>query len=142
VTVVEAKLQWDRKMGFTASAASGHTVKIDVSTEVGGADSGPRPTELLLFGLGGCSGYDIVAILQKMRVDLEDFAIEITAQRAPEHPRKFTAIDIVYRLAGKDIDPVKANRAAELSLTKYCSVAATLNAEITYRVVISERMDA
>jgi putative redox protein len=135
---MEAKLQWDHKMGFTASAASGHSIKIDVSTEVGGTDSGPRPTELLLFGLGGCSGFDIVAILQKMRVEVEDFSIEIVAQRAPEHPQKITAIDIIYRLTGADIDPAKANRAAELSLTKYCSVAASLNAEITYRVVLAD----
>ena len=92
--------------------------------------------ELLLHGLGGCTGMDIVSILKKMQVDLADFSIEITGERAPEHPKKYTHIHLGFKVAGKNIDLNKVNRAVELSQNKYCSVAASLNAKITDEIVL------
>lgn len=133
---MHSKLNWDGKMGFLASGDSGHSLKVDVNLENGGQDSGPRPMELILHGLGGCSGADVVSILKKMKLDLKSLTIEITGERAEDHPKKFTAIHLVYRISGTDIDPEKAKRAVELSLTKYCSVAGSLNAKITYELII------
>ncbi len=87
-------------------------------------------------GLGGCSGADVVSIIKKMKMNIETFSIEITGERAEEHPKKFTNIHMVYRISGSDIDPEKAKHAIELSHTKYCSVAGSLNAIITYEMII------
>lgn len=133
---MNAQLVWDEKMGFTATGDAGHTVKVDVGTDVGGSDSGSRPMELLLFGLGGCSGADVVSIMRKMHQDLEKLNISIKAERAPEHPKRFTDIHLIYRMAGKNLDPEKARHAIDLSQTKYCSVAGSLNAKITFELII------
>lgn len=133
---MHSKLNWDGKMGFLATGDSGHSLKVDVNIDNGGQDSGPRPMELILHGLGGCSGADVASILKKMKLDLKSLSIEITGERAEDHPKKFTAIHLVYRISGTNIDPEKAKRAVELSQTKYCSVAGSLNANITYELII------
>lgn len=135
---MRARLIWDQKMGFLATGDSGHQIKVDVGTEVGGLDAGPRPMELILYGLGGCTGADVVSILRKMKIELKDFVIEVTSERAAVHPRKFTKIHLIFRMTGSNIDYNKALHAIELSQTKYCPVAATLNAEITYELVIDQ----
>lgn len=136
---MKADLIWDGKMGFTATGDSGHSVKVDVSRETGRNDSGPRPVELLLYGLGGCSGADVVSILRKMQQPVTNFAIEIQGTRAEEHPKRFTRIHLIFRVTGTGLDPERVQHAVELSLTKYCSVAASLNAAITHEVLITEK---
>ncbi len=133
---MNSKLDWDGKMGFLAYGDSERSVKVDVGTDNGGQDSGARPMELILHGLGGCSGADVVSIIKKMKMELKNLTIEITGQRAEEHPKKFTDIHMVYRFSGTDIDLEKVKRAVELSHTKYCSVAASLNANLTYELII------
>lgn len=133
---MQARLNWDGQMGFLATGDSGHSLKIDVNTDKGGQDSGPRPMELILHGLGGCSGIDVVAILKKMQQEIKTLTIEIIGERAEDHPKKFTKIHLVYRVSGTDIDPEKVKRAIELSLSKYCSVAGSLNAAITSELII------
>lgn len=133
---MHARLNWDGKMGFLAIGDSGHSLKVDVNIDNGGQDSGPRPMELILHGLGGCSGADVVAILKKMQQEIKTLTIEITGERAEEHPKKFTKIHLVYRVSGNNIDPEKVKRAIELSLTKYCPVAGSLNAAITSELII------
>ena len=133
---MHSKLEWDGKMGFQALGDSGHSVKVDVNTANGGQDSGARPMELVLHGLGGCSGADVVSILKKMKLDLKTLTMEITGERAEDHPKKFTNIHLLYRISGTNIDPEKAKRAIELSQTKYCSVAGSLSANITYELII------
>jgi putative redox protein len=125
-------------MGFTATGNSGHQIIIDIGTAEGGLDAGARPMELILHGLGGCTGVDVVSILQKMQIELQNFTIEITGERAPEHPKKYTRIHLVFKMSGPNIDYDKAYHAIELSQSKYCSVAASLNAEITYELVIEK----
>lgn len=133
---MNSKLVWDGKMGFCATGDSGHSLKVDVNADVGGQDSGARPMELVLHGLGGCSGADVVSIIKKMKLDLKTLSIEITGKRAEDYPKRFTDILMVYRISGTNIDPEKAKRAVELSHTKYCSVAGSLNANITYELII------
>jgi len=126
--------------GFEAKDANGHTVKIDSSPETGGTNFGVRPMQMILMGLGGCSGIDIVAILKKQRQIVESFSMKVEGEREKgKEPSLWENINIVFELKGT-IDPDKAYRACELSMEKYCSVAATLRgagAKITWEVKVN-----
>ena len=112
--------------GFEAKDASGHIARMDSSPESGGQDFGIRPMQMLLMGLGGCSGIDIVSILKKQRQTVEGFRMLIEGEREPgKEPSLWQTIHIVFELKGA-IDRDKAQKACELSMDKYCSVAATL----------------
>ncbi len=112
--------------GFEGTDANGHTVKMDSSDESGGENFGIRPMQMLLMGLGGCSAIDIVMILKKQRQTIDDFAIQITGEREPgKEPSLWATATIIFKLKG-NIDKEKAERACQLSMDKYCSVAATL----------------
>ena len=112
--------------GFEGTDAAGNQVKMDSSPESGGHDFGIRPMQMLLMGLGGCSGIDIVSILKKQKQQVDGFRISIDGERASgKEPSLWTEIHIVFELKGI-IDPEKAKRACALSIDKYCSVAATL----------------
>ena len=123
--------------GFEATDAKGHIIKMDTSPENGGINFGVRPMQVLLMGLGGCSGIDIVSILKKQRQVVEGFTMRIDGDRfAGKEPSLWENIHIVFELKGA-IDPEKARKACELSVEKYCSVAATLRgggASITWDV--------
>ena len=124
---------------MVGKADSGHWVTMDGPEDVGGANAGSRPMELLLIALGGCTGMDVLSILQKMRVDLDDFQIEIDADRVSEHPKVFSRIKINYLFYGKNIPVESVKRAIELSETKYCSASIMLrnSCEITteYKII-------
>jgi putative redox protein len=124
---------WKGKMVFEAKTESGHSVLMDAKPEVGGEGNGPAPMELLMVSLGGCTAMDVVSILKKMRADLESMTVRIDSERAPEHPKIFTKIDIHYYFVGRDIKEENVKKAIELSQEKYCSVTAMLKekAEIT-----------
>lgn len=126
--------------GFEAKDMHGHTVKMDTSDETGGDNFGVRPMQMLLMGLGGCSAIDIVAILKKQRQQVDDFKIEIEGEREQgKEPSLWKNIRVKYLLTGK-IEPEKAKRACELSMGKYCSVAATLlqsGSKITWSVKVN-----
>ena len=112
--------------GFEATDASGHTVRVDTSPDGGGSDFGIRPMQILLMGLGGGSGIDVVSILKKQRQTIEDFSMKIEGEREPGAiPSLWKDVNIVFELKG-NIDPEKARKACELSVEKYCSVAETL----------------
>jgi putative redox protein len=112
--------------GFEAKDAKGHIVKMDTSPDGGGQDFGVRPMQLLLMGLGGCSGIDIVTILKKQRQPIESFSMKIEGERFGGNVANlWKDVHIVFELKG-DIDPEKAKKACELSVDKYCSVAETL----------------
>ncbi|MFD2168662.1 OsmC family protein [Tumebacillus lipolyticus] len=110
---------------------SGHPVTMDAKAEVGGEDTGPRPMEMLLMGLGGCSGIDVVMILEKGRLTIDEFRMELSGSRAEEMPQRFTNIHIHYVLKGPDLTRDKVERAIHLSNEKYCSASASLNASLT-----------
>lgn len=124
---------------FEGSAASTDvTVHIDGSPEIGGEGLGVRPMELVLMALGSCSALDLVSILKKQRQQVDDIRIDVEGQRREAVPHIFTAIHLSFQLQGT-IDPVKAEKAAELAVKKYCSVHDMLAAggvTITYGVTI------
>ena len=125
--------------GFEASDAYGHTVRMDSSPETGGENFGVRPMQMLLMGLGGCSAIDVIAILRKQRQEVTGYEMVISGEREEgKEPSLWQSIHMEFHLFGS-IDEDKANKAVELSLDKYCSVAATLSkagAEIKWQVLI------
>lgn len=127
---MKMNIAWTGQMSFSGSAPSGHEIKMDAAMEIGGQNSGPRPTELLLHAVAGCTGIDIISILQKMRLNPSSFRIEIDGTRAEEHPKRFTNIHILYALEG-ELPEEKVVRAITLSKDKYCSVSHSLNADIS-----------
>ena len=112
---------------FAGMAESNHWVVMDTHPDEDGSAGSSGPMELVLQGLGGCSGVDIMLILKKMRVDVSDFQINIEAERAETHPKVFTRIHLEYVFAGEDIREKDVQRAINLSMDKYCSVAGMLN---------------
>jgi len=136
-------IQLDRlsgDFGFEAKDGNGHTVRMDSSSETGGIDFGVRPMQMLLMGLGGCSGIDIVSILNKQRQTVTGFSMAIDGDREKgKEPALWKDVHIVFDLKG-EIDPDKAKKACELSMDKYCSVAATLRkggTTITWEVKVN-----
>ena len=127
--------------GFEAIDANGHTIKMDTSPETGGLNFGVRPMQVLLMGLGGCSGIDIVMILKKQRQTVEHFSMKIEGERQTvNEPSLWENLKIVFHLKGI-IDEEKAYRACELSMNKYCSVAETLRlggTKFTWEVKVNE----
>lgn len=126
--------------GFDAKDANGHTVRLDSSPESGGTNFGVRPMQMLLMGLGGCSGIDIVSILNKQRQTVEAFHMTIDGEREKgKEPTLWENVNILFDLKG-NIDPDKAKKACQLSMDKYCSVAATLreaHCTISWEVVVN-----
>jgi len=130
---VQAQLKWIDGMQFIARAGDGPAVVIDNPESKGGAS----PMQLLLIGVAGCTAVDVIAILQKKRAKVTDFHVNISGERAEEHPKRYTHINIEYVLYGQDLKPRAVEQAIQLSETKYCSAMASLNAnfENTYRIV-------
>jgi putative redox protein len=112
--------------GFEATDSTGHTVRMDSSPESGGWDYGVRPMQMLLMGLGGCAGIDVISILKKQRQEVKDYKMTVSGEREPgKEPSLWQTINIDFHIYG-NVDEDKAKRAVDLSLEKYCSVAATL----------------
>ena len=123
------KISIERKgnMAFSATASeSGHTVLMDASSAVGGENKGPRPMEMLLMGLGGCTSIDVVMILEKARQDIRSCKVEINAERAEAEPKVFTDIHVHFIISGKDLNPDRVARAIKLSAETYCSASIML----------------
>ena len=138
-TLVHVELKQSYGMTVMARADSNHWVVMDTAKEIGGNDAGSRPMELLLMGLAGCTGMEVISILDKMKVNYKDFRIEIEGEKATTHPKVYTKIHLKYRIWG-DVPEDKFKTAIELSRTKYCSASAMLSktAEITheYEIII------
>jgi putative redox protein len=132
-----ASISWVEGLQFVAESGSGHGIIVDATVENGGHDRGPRPMELLLMGLLGCTAMDVISILKKKRQPVRDLKIFATSEQATETPRYFTKIHLEYVAYG-DVQEQALARAIQLSEESYCSAAATLRgkAEITssYRV--------
>ena len=142
---MNATVRWTTKMQFSGTGgASGATITMDSRPEHGGVNAGPSPLETVLLALGGCTGMDVVSVLQKMRAPLEGLEMRISAERAEEHPRVFTSIALEYTFAGAGLRPDQVNRAVELSQTRYCSVSAMLRqvAALTYTWRIVAALEA
>jgi putative redox protein len=128
--MTEAKTKWIEKQRFDGVASSGHSIVLD-----GDKVMGNSPMELVLIGLCGCTGYDVVSILQKKREPLTSLEVRAEAERAAEPPSVYTAIKLVYRVGGK-VSRKAVEDAVRLSKEKYCSVSAMLakTAKITAEI--------
>lgn len=135
------KAKWIDGELFVGVDSFGHPIVIGSWPEQDPEWAALKPSDLLLLGVIACSGYDVVTILKKQREELTDLQISCTGEQMDEAPYAFTKIHIDYRLAGRDLDESKVQRAIRLSEEKYCSVAATVRgvAEITSSFTIEER---
>lgn len=128
-----------RGITFVGKTDSNHWITMDGPEDFGGSNAGIRPKELILISLAGCTGSDVASILQKKKVKLDGFEMNITAEQQDEHPQVFTKINLEYVFYGKNLPVNEIERAIELSQTKYCSVTAMLQkampVEHTYRIV-------
>jgi putative redox protein len=124
---MEAKVKWNSKLSFEGSAGSGFTLPLSAKPEVGGDGDGFSPMELLLLGLAGCTGMDVISILQKKRQEVTSFEVHVNGERAEDHPKVYTHITVEYVISGRNIDREAVERAVELSETKYCSALPMLN---------------
>lgn len=137
----KAYLKQVKGITFVGKTDSNVWITIDGPEEFGGSSAGIRPKELVLLALAGCTGSDVVSILQKKKSKLEDFEINITAETREEHPQVFTKIHIEYVFYSNELKTEDIERAIELSSTKYCSVQAMLkpSVEITHSYRIEKK---
>ncbi|MFT7373036.1 MAG: putative redox protein [Oleiphilaceae bacterium] len=132
---MEAKIRWAGDAKFIGDSESGHTVTMDGPPDHGGKNQGPRPMEMLLLGLGGCTSFDVMSILQKSRQSVSDCTAEISAERSDEVPAVFTKIQIHFVVKGDNLKESLVQRAVSLSAEKYCSASIMLEkggVEITH----------
>jgi putative redox protein len=125
---MKARIKWVEQVSFLGETESGHAVLMDGSPAAGGRNLGPRPMEMLLLGAGGCTSFDVIAILKKSRQSVTDCYVELTAERAETDPKVFTKIHMHFVVTGKDIKPEAVDKAIKLSTEKYCSASIMLGA--------------
>lgn len=114
--------EWKRDMVFESDNPSTKTLFMDSGEEFGGTNSGLRPKALMLSALAGCSGLDVVSLLKKMKVEINDFKIITTGQLTDEHPKYYHSVTVDYHFYGKDLNEKKINKAVNLSIERYCGV--------------------
>ncbi len=127
--VSKATLTWDKELIFVGRTQEGYEIEFDAHVQWG-----CKPTDALLLSLASCMGIDVVMFLQKMKMDLENFKVDITGERNPTPPQYFKTVDIVLHLTGKKLNPKKVARAVSLSHEKYCSVYNSLRKDMDVKV--------
>jgi len=138
---MNATIRWDGKAKYLGETESGHSITMDGPPDHGGNNQGPRPMEMLLLGLGACTSFDVMSILQKSRQSVSDCRAEIKADRADSVPSVFTDICIHFVVSGKGLKEALVKRAVLLSAEKYCSASIMLEkggVNITHSVEIVE----
>jgi putative redox protein len=135
---MKALVSWTSGVQFVAESGSGHAVVLDGAPEYGGRNSGMRPMEMVLAGTAGCTAFDVVSILKKMRQDITDVKVDVEGTRAEEDPKVFTKLHFIYRVSGNKLDAAKVEQAVKLSKEKYCSATIMLakTAEVSYEIVM------
>jgi putative redox protein len=128
-----------RGLTFIGKSNSGHWIPMDGPADFKGSDAAIRPKELILLGLGGCTGSDVASILNKMREKISNFKIDINAEIADEHPKVYTKIHLTYKFWGEALKEENIKKAIDLSQDRYCSVSAMLKkaVEITHSYEIN-----
>lgn len=131
---MRVNVSWRDQASFVGTTDSGHRVMMDGPPDAGGRELGPRPMEMVLLGLAGCSAFDVVHILRKGRQSVSGCEVAVEAERAETDPKVFTRIHMSFMLRGDEVSPKQVERAVRLSAEKYCSVARMLasTAEITH----------
>lgn len=137
--MMKTTIKWVEGLQFIGESESGHKIVMDSDIESGGTNKGMKPTELLLIALGGCSGMDVISLLQKKRQQIKGLEINVKGDKAENYPKKFTNIEIEYVVSGVNISEEAVARSIELSMEKYCSVKASLEGvskiTSTYRII-------
>ena len=133
-------VSWKEGLSFEADVM-GHKITMDADPEHGGQGRGPKPKPLMMVALAGCTGMDVVSLMEKMRVPFENLNISVVGDITEEHPKKFVKMKIVYEITGKGIDLGKVEKAVNLSQEKYCGVSASYKEaiEITHEIKIIEK---
>jgi putative redox protein len=133
------QVNWLSGLAFEAEV-DGFKIKVDSKDENGLPGKGPRPKPLMMVALAGCTGMDVISILQKMRVDLEGFVVKTEGDLTEEHPKHYTKMHIIYQFKGKDLPIDKLEKAISLSHERYCGVSASYRKalEITYEIDLIE----
>ncbi len=138
------RVKWNGKRRFVGWDEAGHGVVMDSKPEYGGDGSGARPIELVLYGIAGCTGMDVISILEKKRQVVTDIEIAVRGeQRVDGYPRIYTDISVEYAVTGVDLKPDAVGRAVELSEEKYCAVRHMLGPQVrvtsSFTVLEAER---
>ncbi len=121
------KMDWAGGLKFKGESVFGHEIMTDAGLASGGDEAGYKPTELVLFGLAGCTGIDVIRILQKQRQDVTAMEVEVTAHHDEKNfPRPFHTVEVKFVVRGNNIDPEKVEKAIALSDEKYCTVSQTI----------------
>lgn len=138
MAILQASLNWRGGLKFSGVSSFGHTITTDIAKDKGGDESGFRPTELVLFAVAGCTGVDVVRILQKQRQELTGLEISVEAKDTEELPKYFETVNVTYRFKGRNLDLHKLEQAVELSESKYCTVSESLkqNVKVTTSIEI------
>jgi putative redox protein len=131
------EINWLEGMAFQAEV-NNHKITMDASEEAGGRELGPRPKPLMLATLAGCTGMDVISILNKMKVGYSGLKIEVEGELTEDHPKFYHTISISYRFKGKDLPMDKLEKAVKLSLERYCGVTAMLGkaAKIKHKIIL------
>jgi putative redox protein len=127
---MKAYVKWIEDRNFLGESDSGHAVVMGSKGGKTGVAIAPTPMELILMGLGGCTSYDVVHILERGREAVTDCALEIDAERAEEDPKVFTKIHLHFVVTGRKLNAAKVERAIALSAEKYCSASAMLSRSV------------
>ena len=137
---MECVVRWTGGMTFLAETGSNHVVAMDGAPEGGGRNLAPRPMEMVLLGTGGCTAYDVMAILKKNGQDVTGCKVKVSATRADTDPKVFTRIHMHFEIRGRSLKPNLVLQAIRLSHEKYCSASIMLGktAEITQDYAIVE----
>jgi len=131
---MRARVKWLDHMSFVGESESGHSIVMDGSEEFGGRNLGIRPMETVLIGMGGCTAFDVVLLLQKSRQNVTSVEVELQAERQEEIPKVFSKINVHFVVCGKALSDKQVARAVSLSAEKYCSATRMLekSVDITY----------
>lgn len=137
---MQVTVKWIDGVMFVGETGSGHAVVMDGPPDHGGRNIGVRPMEMLLLGVGGCSSFDVVQILQKGRNDIVKCVTEVTAERVDAIPSVFSKIHLHFIVTGHDLKAAAVERAVKLSAEKYCSASIMLSkaVEITHDFEVIE----
>ncbi|WP_031434214.1 OsmC family protein [Methylomarinum vadi] len=137
---METKIKWVDGRMFVGETGSGHAVVLDGPPDHGGRNIGIRPMEMLLLGVGGCSSFDVVEILQKGRHEITNCIAEVSAERVDTIPSVFSKIHLHFKVTGKNLKESAVERAVKLSAEKYCSASIMLGkaVDITHSFEVFE----
>lgn len=123
---MKARVKWVEDVTFMTESGSGHAVIVDGAPEYGGRNLGPRPMELLLMGMGGCTAFDVMTILKKSRQDITSCEAVLEAERADAVPAVFTKVHVHFIVKGRELKDAQVKKAVDLSADKYCSASIML----------------